>query len=630
MDPPHCCTGRFVPETWGIFHSIRILCKQSMAVIHMIAAIARKTVRGVVSAIVFLLFNRYTAFILGVYAYSLLILHLGGLGGMFGAIEIRSMWLFPLDQVRGAYLKKEYLELFLLFYLYCYFNAILRPSRWQALLAVLPLLLAYLGQDMYFLMYSNVFRAAELGEVPELLEVMTWPYLLALLLLVVLPLGFFLWSINYRKYRVIVAGALPPALLIAATIYYPGQYIEMYRKVGQEIVDWSDKDTLENNGRFMMLLYREAERHLAQVKTELFRNRAQYEEQARQFATWLKESGGPKRNVHLVVMESFFDPTLFKAATYTKNPLHPSFRKLFGNKLGFSLSPVVGGKTAQAEFEVLCGVPAFEEMSGVEFNSFTGASAYCLPGKLELAGYQTMASNAFNPSFFNTPNAYRGMGFGKMFFPREFAGGNETYLVKGDTTGEGEYMFDSVIFSQNLDYVAKLLHEKDAPPLFNYVLTIYGHFPHKINEEKRPKVLKMNSSFEDEQLERGANQMYYRTQAVADYVTRLIELDPKSLIILVSDHLPPGQHGRRSFQKLRYLDNSNESLNMNRIMVIEEGKPKKYAVVHHYDIPAMVYNFVSNGAYCKVNTCGFVENKLLDDRMQRHDDYMRTMAHAAK
>ncbi|MCL2790778.1 MAG: LTA synthase family protein [Desulfobulbus sp.] len=593
--------------------------------------IAGKIVRRVASGIASLLFNRYTAFILGVYAYSLIILVLGGLGGMFGAIELRSMWLFQLDQNRGAYLKKEYLELLFLLYLYWYCNAILRPSRWQALLAAVPLLLAYLGQDIYFLMYSGIFRIAELVEVPELLTVLTWPYLIALLFVAVLPLGFFVWAINYRKLWILVAGALPLIVLIAATRYFPEQYIRMYCEVGQEIVNWSDKDTVENNGRFMMLLYREAERHLAQARTEQFRNREQYETQARQFADWLREAGGLKRNVHLVVMESFIDPTLFKGASYTQNPLHPDFRKLFGNKLGFSLSPVVGGKTAQAEFEVLCGAPAFEEMLGMEFNSFTGsAAAYCLPGKLQLAGYQTIASNAFKPSYFNEHNAYRGMGFAKIFFPREFAGDAETYLVKGDTSGEEEYMFDSNIFSQNLEYIAPLLQEKDEPPLLNYVLTIYGHFPHLINEKKRPKVLKMISNFKDEQLERGANQMFYRTQAVADYVNRLVELDPKSLIILVSDHLPPGQHGRRSFEKLRYLDNGNDNIHMNRIMIIEEGKVKKYAVIHHYDIPAMVYNFISNGMYCKVNRCGFAENKLLDDRMQRHDDYMRIMAHAAK
>ena len=613
----------------GVFHFICFFREGSVNVTK--STIARKVAHNIASAAVSLLFNRYTAFILGIYAYSLIILVLGGLGGMFAATETRSIWLFSLDQDRGAYLTKEYLELLFLLYLYCYCNEILRPSRWRALLAAAPLFLAYLGQDIYFLMYSSVFRASELAEVPELLSILTWPYIVALLLLVALPLGFFVWSINYRKSWLLVAGALPLALLIAATRYCPEQYVDAYRKVGQKIIDWSDKDTAENNGRFLTLLYREAERHLAQARTELFHNRAQYEEQAGQFAAWLRETGAPQRNVHLVVMESFFDPTLFKGASYTKNPLHPDFRKLFGaNKLGFSLSPVVGGKTAQAEFEVLCGVPAFEEMLGVEFNNFTGAAAYCLPGKLQLAGYRTMASNAFNPNFFNTPNAYRGMGFAKMFFPREYTGGSDTYLSTGDTSGEEPFMFDGAVFSQNLEYIAPLLQEKGAPPLFNYVLTIYGHVPHLMNEEKRPQVLKMNSNFKDEFLERAANQMFYRTQAVADYINRLVELDPKSLIILVSDHLPPGQHGRRSFQKLRYLDNSDASLHMNRIMIVEEGKVKKYAVIHHYDIPAMVYNFVSNGAYCKVNTCGFVANKLLDDRMQRHDDYMRIMAHASK
>ncbi len=600
-----------------------------MAATSIPAAIALKKARFVASTIVSLLFNRYTAFLLGVYAYSLIILALGGLGGMFGAIELQSMWLFQLDEVRGVYLKREYLELTLLFYLYCYFNVILRPSRWQPLLAVVPLFLAYLGQDIYYLMYSSVFRITELAEVPELLKVLSLAHFAMLLVFVVLPLGSFLWFVDYRRFVVIIAGALPPALLIGAAVYFPQQYITTYHKVGEEIVYWSDADSAQNNGRFMMLLYREAERQLSRAKTETFRNRAQYDEQAQQLAGWIRANGN-SRNVHLVVMESFLDPTLFKGATYSKDPIHPSFRKLFGNKMGFSLSPVVGGKTAQAEFEILCGAPAFEEMTGVEFNSFTGVAANCLPGTLQMAGYQTMVSNAYNPSFFNAAKAYRGIGFAKMYFPREYVSDGDTYLVRGDTAGEKEYMFDSVLFSQNLDFITPLLRNSEGSPLFNYVLTVYGHFPHLMNEEKRPQVLKMISDFKDEQLERAANQIFYRSQAVADYVNRLLELDPKSLIILVSDHLPPGQHGRRSFQKLRYLNNADASLHMNRIMIIEDGKVKKFATIHHYDIPAMVLNSITKGAYCKEHSCGFAENKLLDDRMKRHDDYMRIMAHASE
>lgn len=581
-------------------------------------AVAALKARFALCGIGCLLVNRYTAFLLGAFMYSLVIKSLGSIGGI---AFFREDGTFALNQ--------QYLELTFVFYLYCYFNMILRPSRWQALLAAVPLLLAYLGQDIYYLMYSNVFRVSELAEIPELLKVLTPKHIAVLTVTVVLPLGLFLRAVCWRRFLVIGAGALPLLLLIGAAEYYPVHYQTTYLKVGREIMFWSDAVSAENNGRFMMLLYREAERNIAQAKTEAFRDRPLYEQKAQQLAGAIRTSGN-NRNVHMVVLESFIDPTLFKAATYTKDPFHPSFKKLAANKMGFSVSPVVGGKTAQAEFEALCGAPAFEELAGVEFNGFTGAPAYCLPGTLQLAGYQTIASNAYNPSFFNAPNAYQGMGFAKMYFPKEYVNGSDTYLSKGDTSGEMGYMFDGTLFSQNLEFITPFLKDSEGPPLFNYLLTVYGHFPHILNEQKRPQVLKMISSFKDQHLERAANQMFYRSEAVAAYVNRLLELDEKSLIILVSDHLPPGLYGRKSFEKLRYLNNKEGSLHMNRILIIEDGKVKKYATIHHYDIPAMVLNYVTNGAYCKEHSCGFMENKFLDDRMERHDDYMRVMAHASE
>lgn len=580
-------------------------------------AIALNT-RLVVSRIYYLLFNRYTVFLLGVYAYSLLFNILKGMGGVLLIVGNGEL-----------ILRKEYFELTLLFYLYCYFNLILRPSRWQALLAAVPLFLTYLGQDIYYLMYSSVFRIAELASISELFHVLSLKALALLVVTVAAPLGYFLWSINYRKFVALVAGILPLLLLIGAAELYPESYAATFSKVGGEIINWSDPLSVANNGRFMMLLYREAERRLAKTRTTMFRDRPQYEQKAQQLAGWIRTNSN-KRNVHLVVMESFLDPTLFEGAKYTKDPMHPSFKKLFGNKMGFSVSPVVGGRTSQAEFEALCGVPAFEELVGVEFNSFTGSPAYCLPGTLELAGYRTMATNSYNPSFFNAPSAYKGIGFGKVYFPKEFVGEGNSYLTTGDTANEMGFMFDKELFTQNLAFITPLLQENDGLPLFNYVLTIYGHVPHLIDVTKRPLVLKMLSSFKDAQLERAANQFFYRTEAVADYVNRLLELDPKSLIIMVSDHLPPGQYGKSSFEKLRYLSNKEGSLHMNRILIIEDGKVKKYATIHHYDIPAIILNYISKGAYCREHTCGFAENKFLDDRIGRHDDYMRVMAHASE
>ena len=286
-----------------------------------------------------LLFNRYAAFLLGVYAYSLVILLLGGLGGVLQVTEIESIMVFHLDEIRGVRMMREYWELLLLFYLYCYFNMILRPSRLRALLAALPLFLAYIGQDIYFLMYSNVFRVAELSEVPELLQVLSWPYLALLLVLVVLPLGYFVWSINYRKPLPLLVGAVPLAVVIATAVYSPAKYIDYYNKVGEEIIYWSDAESVVNNGRFMMLLYREAERQLSLIKTQTYRNREQYRQQNEKFAGWIK-ANSVKRNVHLVVLESFIDPTLFKNVTYSQDPFHPSFRKLFGNIIPYIIKRI--------------------------------------------------------------------------------------------------------------------------------------------------------------------------------------------------------------------------------------------------------------------------------------------------
>ncbi len=578
-----------------------------------------------------LLCNRYTLFGVGLYVYSLLILLLGGLGGVFALTELKISMLFHVSATKGAYLTHEYWELLLLFYLYGACNLILRPSRWQALVAVLPIALVYLGQDIYYLAYSNVFRLAELHELPELLKVLPWQQLTLLLSLVLVPLGIFLCSVQWWRMGRIVALVLPIALLCASTVIFPERFVSIYQRIGQGIVYWSDAACVELNGRLTMLLYREAERHLAREKTATFRNRSQYEAEAQQRAEWIRTHGN-KRNVHLLVLESFLDPTLFKAASYSRDPFHPEFRKFFGDKLGFSLSPVFGGRTSQAEFEALCGVPAFEEISGMEFNSFTGSAAYCLPGILELAGYRTLASNAYNPSFFNTPSGYRGIGFGKIFFPKEYVSGGETSLSTGDCTGESEYMFDGTLFAQNIASIKPLLQAHEGRPFFNYVLGIYGHYPHYMNQEKRPQVLTMRSNFKDEQLERAANQFWYRTQALTAYVKQLIELDPQCLIIVVSDHLPLGQFGHPSFEKLRYLDNSRDSLFMNRILIVEAGQVKQFSTIHHYDIPAIILNSMSDGAYCTQEParCGFAQNTLFDDRQQRHEDYMRIMAHASE
>lgn len=552
--------------------------------------------------------SRYTLFLAGVYLYALAVEHFGGLAA--GSFHL------------------QWLELPFVLYLYGWFYSILRPGRWRALIAALPVLVGYLVQDVYYLAYGKVFRIIEVLELPELLQVLPAGYLALAGVFLLLPLLVFLAVINYRAPRPLGAGAVPLLLLVGLVAFAPAAYTAFVQTAGSGIVKYSDARSVESNGRYIMMLYREAERLKALLETRPYRQRAAYDADAGRQAAAIAAAGNG-RNVHLVVLESFLDPTLFSGAGYSSDPVHPEFKRLFGDHLGLSRSPVFGGATAQAEFEILCGVPALEKLSSVEFNVFTGAPVHCLPGLLEQAGYRSVATNAYKPDFFNAMPAYTGTGFSEIYFPREFSATRPSYFSTGDVRVE-EYMYDGTLFEQNLAFVADHLADKGARPLFNYIMAIYGHTPHLLDPELRPEILHLEADYADDHLHRAANQFWYRGGVIADYVNALLEIDPDSLIILVSDHVPPLRNGPNTYRELAYLDNIEHNYYYNRLLVVENGRPRAYDRIRHFDLPELVLDYLTNGEFCRDGQCAYLAGAAVQDREAYLDAYYSLMAHASE
>lgn len=552
---------------------------------------------------------RYGLFLLGLYLYVLWIDDHGGLG--------------------AASFHLQWLELVFVVYLYAYFYSILRSSRWRTLIAAVPVIIGYLVQDIFFLAYGKVFRIIEVLELPELLQVLPAGYLAMAAGFLLLPLLIFLAGINYSKQRAIISGALPLVVLAGLVVFAPNAYTGFIQKAGNGIVIFSDAKSVESNGRYVMLFYQEAERINALDVTRPFRDRAAYDRAAEVQAAEISRDSN-RRNVHLIVLESLLDPTLFRSVRFSNNPVHPEFEKLFGDRLGLSVAPVFGGATAQAEFEILCGIPALEKLSSIEFNVFTGAPVYCLPGLLHKTGYRTLATNAYKPNFFNALPAYRGTGFAEIYFPEEYSATRETYFSAGETGNEDDYMFDGVLFDQNLAFVEQSIEENSSRPIFNYMMAIYGHTPHILDPDKRPEILQLESDYADDHLQRAANQFYYRTGAIASYVNSLIELDRDSLIILMSDHVPPLRNGPNTYRELGYMDNIEQSYYYNRIMIVENGEPVVYDNLRHYDMPDLVLNYLTDGHYCSSNNCAFLAATPAPDRESLLDRYYLLMAHASE
>jgi phosphoglycerol transferase MdoB-like AlkP superfamily enzyme len=518
------------------------------------------------------------------------------------------------------------LEIPLLAYLYCVLNLLLRRSRWQPMVAAAPILLLYGISDIYFRMFGRLLRIAEINQLPEAFQVLS-PAIIALAVgLIGLPLLIFLFSLDFRQNRKIKAFAVAPLVILAFLVEKtPNFFMTIFQETQQEIVFYSDTFSARNNGRLSMMLYNEARRKNYLEKIAAHQTKPESQADYDTVIAGLKSQPN-KRNIHLIVLESFLDPGLLKGARFSRNPTHPAFSNLFGKKAGLSISPVFAGGTAQAEFEVLCGAPALREFSGIEFDVFTGAKAPCLPSILSQGGYETSATNSYRPDFFNSTNAYTGIGFEERYYPREFAAGYDTYFSTGDVTGE-DYIFDGVLFSQNLDFITKRIKDNPSRPVFNYIIGMYGHIPHDINTSKRPMVIKMLGKHWDEGLEKSANQYYYRTEAIAAFVKGLIAKDPHSLIILVSDHLP-SLSGGDTYKELNYFDGSKAATRLNRVFIVENGRPVRYSTIHHFDIPRIILNYATKGKYCQEHDCDFATHDTPFARNAYHDDYLDIMSRA--
>ena len=228
------------------------------------------------------------------------------------------------------------------------------------------------------------------------------------------------------------------------------------------------------------------------------------------------------RNVHIVLLESFWDPMLLKQAGYNQDPLAPAFRKLW-ERSGFSqvMSPVFGGYTANAEFEILCGFPVVED--NVKFERQLLNDVPCLPHVLAEHGYRTLASHPNVPVFWNRINAYRRMGFQNYWSKQDF--------LLDDMNRE--FLSDASLYRQVLEKIAEPL--SNGQPLLNYIVTYFGHWNYPLNES-RPNRITASSGVDE--VSSYANTMYYKSLELMVFLEQLQSQDPHGIIVLFGDHLP--------------------------------------------------------------------------------------------
>jgi hypothetical protein len=462
-----------------------------------------------------------------------------------------------------------------------YFNKI-KNKLYKYFLPILPIIVVYLGIDIFYHYLARAPRPSDLQNLSlvwDFSPLMGWVFIMWCLC-ILMPLGVLIYqAAKYYRHKMLVISVVCRLLLIGLLIcgLFTNLYYQLQNKVLAYKLPVSQQDFIRKNGRINSWIFYA---HQTAVNKQTLLT---YSDSGINIIQTLYPSVlDHKPNIHLVVLESFIDPRLLQGIKFDQSPLAAELEQYLHNK-NFStvISPTYGGATAQAEFELLTGMPAYGKVNAIEFNVMNGSKIAGFLQQLIANGYQTTASIATDDKYFNAKSAYASLGLQKI----DFLGGNYTKNI----------LFDGDVFEFNLKKIKKIIKSSDAP-IFNYVLGMYGHFPYDRNIQLRPDVI--HTPHADARVQRVLNQFYYRTQALAAYIEQLLIIDPSSIIYIVSDHLPP-----LISKNIQYKINIKTNISL----LLNAGKYVDVSGKHQYEIPWVLWDMLSNTTH---NRAGYDLEKL--------------------
>lgn len=489
---------------------------------------------------------------------------------VFLYINISSLWV----DIGFAKPQLVVLEFPLLIFLMAilYFGR-LRNQVYIYLLPTVPVIAAYLGFDAFYNIFGRAPRPSDLSTISEIFLFSPLLGTGVVLFLSVIPLSIlFLLFHAAKSYPRREFSRLLIYKIAALTAFALFATTEPYQRLHERFfvyTSFSQKATIRQNGRFNSFV------HYLGRETQNRKKLLEYASSDLDIMEILYPGELiEKRNVHLVVMESFIDPRLFKGIDFNRSPLADELRLLIGeNDFSHVYSPLYGGLTAQPEFELLSGIKAYAKVETVEFNVMNGGRINGFLKKLSDNSYHPQATIATGFGFFNSKQAYKSLGMTDVVYL-----GNTNVKRTGD-----KWLFDGDLFDYNLKRIEKLMNNQEEP-FFSYLLGMYGHAPYKRNIALRPDVIETNFDEENESIRRIANQFYYRTKTLGEYLEKLWAMDPDSIIYVTSDHLPAILDSNTHYTKDRHV---------NIALLFDRGNIVDVSGKHYYEIPWLIWDMLT-------------------------------------
>jgi len=503
---------------------------------------------------------------------SLLLYILITLGTVIFYNESSRLWIADIGYNYGVIISE--FPFILIILLLLYFPKI--KNRWvKYLLPIIPILVLYICFDVFFIFLRRIPRWSDLSNICMMFNFSPFSAVCAITMLSLIPVAillllFFAYKSYEGKRKQFGLTILIRCVIFSLlTVLIFSKYGAGIQNINYDDKPWSQEMSIRFNGRFAFFLY----------QTNMERNNYQLLRKFKSSNSNIQNKIFPgkitnKRNIHIIVLETFMNPILINGLNFNRTPLAKELNPFLNNG-SFSLvySPVYGGGTAQSEFELLTGAKAFQKFGRPEFNVMMGNKINAFVAKLKENGYRAIATIAPSSEYYNSLHAYTSLGFDSLIFLEEV----EPAIIK-----QGDWhIFDGDAFDYNLKILKQEL--KNNRPVINYVLGMYGHYPFKRNNKLRPDIIKLKNG--NAKLQRMTNQFYYRTKALGNHLKNLVTLDPNSIILVISDHIVGGFDTKEI--SYAYSDRSNIAIYLNNAEFIDISSYR------YFDIPQLIWNHLS-------------------------------------
>lgn len=257
-----------------------------------------------------------------------------------------------------------------------------------------------------------------------------------------------------------------------------------------------------------------------------------------------------KPNIIVIMNEAFSDPAVL--GDFTTNvdymPFVHSLLDGANNTIsGYMYSSILGGNTANAEFEFLTGNSmAFLPIGSVPYQQYIRSEVGGITEQLKSLGYKTIALHPYNSTGWNRTTVYDLMSFDKKFFVSNFT---KKERVR-------KYVSDACLY----DKIIEQYENKGDSPLFSFAVTMqnhsgYGDGNDYTNFTVDVHMQEVKSNYFNTYL----SLMKVSDNAFENLVSYFEKQDEKTIIVMFGDH-QPNDYVINAVYKANKLDFNNMSL----------------------------------------------------------------------